>query len=361
MRRSVILAALAILAVASPRLSAHDGPEDHKHGDPSAKAALEMAHAATNLWAALTDEQKAKVGFGFKDDQRYDWHFIPRVRKGLPWKEMTPAQRALAHALLASGMSSRGYAQAVTIMSLEAILQDMEQGKGPVRDPELYFFSIFGSPGGADPWGWRVEGHHLSLNFTVLGTKGTVGGPTFMGANPGEVRVGPRKGLRVLGHEEYLGRKLVQSLTDDQKKKGILPGDAPKDIISFVARKAKPIEPAGIMASDLNAEQKAILTELVAHYAEKLRPEIASQDLAKILKAGVDKIGFAWAGGVEPGQPHYYRVQGPTFLLEYDNTQNDANHIHTIWRDFEGDFGEDLLKKHYESAPAAHGHDTDKK
>lgn len=360
MRRPALLATLALSALIPLQSFAHDGPDGHKHGDPSAKAAHEMAHAASNLWASLTDAQKAKAGFAFKDDQRYDWHFIPRPRKGLPWKEMTPAQQALGHGLLASGMSSRGYIQAETIMSLEAILQEMEQGKGPVRDPELYYFSIFGTPNDKEPWGWRVEGHHLSLNFTVDGGKGAVGGPTFMGANPGEVRVGQRKGLRVLAHEEDLGRKLAKSLTDDQKKKGILAGDAPKDIISFVARKAKPIDPAGILAADLTAEQKAMLTDLIAVYAEKLRPEIASQDLAKILKAGVDKVGFAWAGGLEPGEPHYYRIQGPTFLLEYDNTQNNANHIHCVWRDYEADFGEDLLKQHYESAPGAHGHDEKK-
>ena len=361
MRRFALLGALALSALLPLQLLAHDGPDDHKHGDPSAKAAHEMAHAANNLWASLTDAQRAKAGFAFKDDQRFDWHFIPRPRKGLPWKEMTGGQKALAQGLLASGLSTRGYIQAETIMSLEEILKEMEGGKGPVRDSELYYFSIFGTPGAKDAWGWRVEGHHLSLNFTVAGGKGAIGGPTFMGANPGEVRVGARKGLRALGQEEDLGRKLAKSLSDDQKTKGILAGDAPKDIVSYVARKAKPIDPAGILASDMNPEQKAMLTELIALYAEKLRPEIAAQDLAKILKAGVDKVGFAWAGGLEPGQPHYYRVQGPTFLLEYDNTQNNANHIHTIWRDYESDFGEDLLKRHYESAPGGHGHDAEKK
>jgi Protein of unknown function (DUF3500) len=353
-----LCAALAISGLIAQRASAQDAPHGHSHGDPAAKAAHEMAHAADNLWKALTDDQKKKAGYAFKDDQRYDWHFIPKARKGLPWKEMTPAQQALAHGLLASGMSSRGYIQAQTIMSLEAILKEIEGPNGAmVRDSELYYFTIFGTPGGKDPWGWRVEGHHLSLNFTVSGDKGAVGGPTFMGANPGEVRTGPRKGLRALGHEEDLGRKLVKMLSDDQKKKAIISTDAPKDIISMVARKAKPIEGSGLLAADMTAEQKAVLADLVSLYAEKLRPEIASQDLAKIFKAGVDKVGFVWAGGVEPGDPHYYRIQGPTFLLEYDNTQNNANHIHTVWRDFDGDFGEDLLKRHYASAPDGHGHD----
>ena len=148
-----------------------------------------------------------------------------------------------------------------------------------------------------------------------------------------------------------MGRILVKALNDDQKKKAIISTDAPKDILSMVVRKAKPLDPAGIMVSDLNSEQKEMLTRLITAYAERLRPELSAQDLAKIFKAGVDKVGFAWAGGLERGQPHYYRIQGPTFLIEYDNTQNDANHIHSVWRDYESDFGEDLLRKHYEETP----------
>jgi hypothetical protein len=338
---------------------AHDGLGPHTHEPPIAKASREMAGAATNLWASLTLDQKYKIGFDFKDPLRYDWHFIPRPRKGLPLKELSGEQKALAHALLASGLSQSGYIKAETIISLEQILASIEQGKGPVRDPELYYFNIFGNPGSADskePWGWRVEGHHLALNFTIVGDKGVVGGPTFMGTNPAEVRVGPRQGLRVLGEEEELARKLVKSLDEGQRKKGIVQEEAPKDILSLAARKAKPLEPAGILMPDLNSEQKELLNSIVVLYAERLRPELAGNDLGKILKAGVDRIGFAWAGGLERGMPHYYRIQGPTFLIEYDNTQNNANHVHSVWRDFENDFGDDLLKKHYESATADHGH-----
>lgn len=338
---------------------AHDGPGAHTHEAPTAKAAREMSAAANNLWAALTPEQKLKAGFDFTDPLRYDWHFIPRPRKGLTVKEMTGDQRALAFCLLASGMSQSGNVKAMTIMSLEQILFSIEQGKGPVRDPELYFFNIFGKPGSADPkqpWGWRVEGHHLALNFTIVGNQGVVGGPTFMGTNPADVKDGPRKGLRVLGEEEDLARKLVKSLNEDQSKKGIVSTEAPKDILSLALRKAKPLEPAGILMPDLNAEQKELMNSIVSLYAERLRPELAANDLAKIFKAGVDKVGFAWAGGLELGQPHYYRIQGPTFLIEYDNTQGNANHVHSVWRDFANDFGDDLLKKHYETAGAEHGH-----
>ena len=214
-----LCAALAISGLIAQRVAAQDAPHGHSHGDPAAKAAHEMAHAADNLWKALTDDQKKKAGYAFKDDQRYDWHFIPKPRKGLPWKEMTPAQQAAAH-ISPQAHEQWGYIQAQTIMSLEAILKEIEGPNGAmVRDSELYYFTIFGTPGDKEPWGWRVEGHHLSLNFTVSGDKGAVGGPTFMGANPGEVRTGPRKGLRALGHEEDLGRKLVKMLSDDQKKK----------------------------------------------------------------------------------------------------------------------------------------------
>ena len=358
--RSLVIA-IAVGAVCSfPSLApAHDGLGPHRHEAATAKATREMASAAKNLWTSLTPEQKTQIKFDFKDDLRHDWHFIPRPRKGLPLKEMTGEQKALANALLSSGMSQSGFVKALTIISLEQILASIEQGKGPVRDTELYFFNIFGDPeslGGKEPWGWRVEGHHLSLNFTIIGDKGVVGGPTFMGTNPADVKSGPRKGVRVLGEEEDLARQLVKSLDESQRKKGIVDPTAPKDIISLAARKATPLEPAGILVPDLNSEQKELLNSIIVLYAERLRPELAGNDLGKILKAGVEKIGFAWAGGLELGEPHYYRIQGPTFLIEYDNTQGNANHVHSVWRDFENDFGDDLLKKHYESATAEHGH-----
>jgi Protein of unknown function (DUF3500) len=358
-RNFALAIAIAAIYVPSILAVAHDGLGPHKHESPAAKASREMAGAARNLWASLTPDQKHKIGFDFKDDLRYDWHFIPRPRKGLPLKEMSGEQKALAHALLASGLSQSGYMKAETIISLEQILASIEKGKGPVRDTELYFFNIFGNPdslGPKEPWGWRLEGHHLALNFTIVGDKGVAGGPTFMGTNPAEVKAGPRQGLRVLGEEEDLARALVKSLDTGQRRKGVVQIEAPKDILSLAVRKAKPLEPAGIMMPDLNSDQKELLNSIVVLYAERLRPELAASDLGKILKAGVDKIGFAWAGGYERGEPHYYRIQGPTFLIEYDNTQNNANHVHSVWRDFENDFGVDLLKQHYESASPEHGH-----
>lgn len=360
-RARLVFPALLLGALGAPGgpSFAHDGLGPHSHEAPAARASREMAAAAKNLRASLSPEQTQKITFGFDDPLRHDWHFIPRPRKGLTLKDMSGEQKALAQALLASGLSQSGYVKAETIISLEQILYSMEHGKGPVRDPELYFFNIFGEPGSTDPkqpWGWRVEGHHLSLNFTVVGDRGVVGGPTFMGTNPAEVKSGPRQGLRVLGAEEDLARKLVKSLDDARRKKAIVQETAPKDILSLAARKAKPLEPAGVLVPDLNSEQKELLNSIIVLYAERLRPELAGHDLGKILKAGVDRVGFAWAGGLERGEPHYYRIQGPTFLIEYDNTQNDANHVHSVWRDFENDFGDDLLKKHYDAAAADHGH-----
>jgi len=318
-------------------------------GAGMAKASSEMAQAATALWVALTPEKQAKAGFDFKDEQRFDWHFIPRPRKGLPIKEMTMAQRCLAQALLASGLGQRGYMKAVTIMSLEQILKDTQAAATPVRDPELYFFSIFGKPGADATWGWRVEGHHVSLNFTIVGGKMVAGTPAFLGTNPAEAKEGPRKGTRGLGVEEDMGRALVKSMDEGQKKTAIYTAEAPKEIVTSNSRKAMIEKPVGILVSELKPEQKEMLVTLVKEYATRLRPELAEQDLGKVHSAGWEKVRFAWAGGLELGQPHYYRVQGPTFLIEYDNVQNGANHAHTVWRDMvDGDFGEDLLKKHYE-------------
>jgi hypothetical protein len=308
-----------------------------------------MAEAAENFLAALTPEQQAKAVYEFKNDERFDWHFIPKPRKGLPFKEMTPPQRLLAHALLSSGLSQRGYMKATTIMSLEQILYDLKDNV-PSRDADLYFVTVFGQPGKAS-WGWRVEGHHLSLNFALEGDRVLAVTPSFFGANPAQIQAGPRKGLRVLAGEEDLARELVKSLSPDQRTVAIVATNAPREIITGSDRKARALEPMGIPASRMTQPQKELLLKLLREYVLRYRSEIAEDDLKAIQQAGEDKIQFAWAGGLEPGQGHYYRIQGPTFLMEYDNTQNDANHIHSVWRDLLNDFGEDALRKHYDQVP----------
>jgi hypothetical protein len=309
----------------------------------------EMTEAANHFLASLTPEQKTKATYEFKDEERFDWHFIPKPRKGLPFKEMTSPQRLLGQALLNTGLSHGGYMKATTIMSLEQILYEVEN-RSPTRDADLYFLTIFGTPG-ANNWGWRVEGHHVSLNFALNAENVLAVTPLFFGANPAEIKSGPRKGLRVLGGEEDLGRALVNSLDDSQRQIAVITNAAPRDIITGNSRKTKGLEPMGIESSKLSAEQKQMLLAVIREYLFRSRPEIADTALKAIQDTGPEQLHFAWAGGLQPGQGHYYRVQGPTFLLEYDNTQDNANHIHSVWRDLQNDFGEDLLRKHYEEVP----------
>lgn len=319
-------------------------PLMHAHSPAS-----EIAAAANNLLSALTTEQRSKASFEFATDERVNWHFVPKERKGLPFADLTPAQAHLAHIVISSALSHRGYFKAATIMSMEQILFDLEN-KAPHRNPDLYYLSIFGKPG-VDVWGLRIEGHHLSLNFTARGDQILATTPSFLGANPAEVRTGPRTGLRVLAAEEDLGRQLVKSLDARQLDSALITNVAPRDIITAASRKATRLEPLGLSAGKLNSQQRETLAALIREYLGRNRAELADADWKKVEAAGWDKIHFAWAGGVGPGEGHYYRVQGPGFLLEYDNTQNNANHIHAVWRDLENDFGDDLLKRHYEQSP----------
>lgn len=318
-------------------------------------AGTQMAAIAKVFLSALSPEQKTQASFEFGSEERENWHFIPRERKGLPMKAMTPQQRLLAHALLNTGLSFRGSAKAVTIMSLEEVLFQIEgadetkrAATREKRDPEKYFVSIFGEPSDKGLWGWRVEGHHLSLNFTIKDGQLLRASPAFMGTNPGEIRQGPLMGLRVLGVEEELGRELVKSLDEAQFKKAFVDTTAPKEMITAAEHKVSQLSPLGIADSDLNEKQKGMLTRLIDEYVERLRPEIADETRAEIKKNG--SVHFAWAGGKERGEPHYYRVQGKTFLIEYDNTQNEANHVHSVFRSFDGDFGRDILGEHVKQA-----------
>jgi uncharacterized protein DUF3500 len=317
-----------------------------------AKVSEEMASAALSFWKGLSPDQQAKAKFELDNAERKNWHFIPRERKGLPLKDLNPDQRKLAHDLLATGLSKSGFEKATTIMSLETILKEMEGPSGKmVRDPELYYFSIFGVPDGKGTWGWRVEGHHISLNYTIVGGKAISATPCFLGSNPGLVKQGPRKGVRVLGNDEEMGRALAKSLNDGQKESAIISKDAMKDfkeILLVPGKKVEPLAPAGIAWAKLEAKQQEQLWTLIREYANRLRGELAEQDLAKIEQSGKDKLAFAWAGGLEPGEGHYYRVQGPTFAIEYDNVQNGANHVHSVWHDAVDNFGENLLKRHLE-------------
>lgn len=343
--RALALLVAAVFAVSVIGWSVIDGVARMRSG-------AAMAEAANKFIASLDAGQKSKAVFAFEDEQRFDFHFIPRDRKGVPLKELNEAQRRLAMEFLRTGLGGQGYRKAETIISLEPVLRELE---GPnrrfPRDPELYYFSVFGAPSARAPWGWRVEGHHISLNFTVVRGELISNTPLFFGANPAEVREGPRKGLRALAGEEDKGRALVQSLDDPQRALAVIDKIAPGDIISFNKRKADPLKPDGLAASKMSKRQRELLDILIDEYLSRMPDDVAAGRRAAIRKAGADKVWFAWAGGINRGDPHYYRIQGPSFLVEYDDTQNNANHIHSVWRDFNGDFGEDLLKAHYESSP----------
>ncbi len=314
------------------------------------KTSANMAGAAHNFLVALSADQKAKATFAMDSEERLNWHFIPRERKGLPLKEMDGAQRALAEAFMSTGLSQRGYMKATTIMSLEQVLKEIEKGGTNVRDPERYFFSVFGEPSESGTWGWRVEGHHLALNFAIVKGQMVASSPTFFGDNPADVKQGPRRGLRTLAREEDLARDLLNLLDAKQKTAAVIDKTAPKDILTYNKRKIDPENPKGISGSKLTKKQGEALMALLEEYAGDMPEDLASARMEAVKKAGLDKIYFSWAGGPDRGQGHYYMVQGPTFLVEYDNTQNDANHIHSVWRDYKGDFGMDLLAAHYQES-----------
>ena len=309
-----------------------------------------MHVAAKAFLATLDDAQRAKATFAFNSEERFNWHFVPRERKGVSIKEMTAPQQKAALELLRSGLSEQGYTKAEAVRGLEPVLFAIE--KKPHRDEGLYFFSVFGEPADKGTWGWRYEGHHIAQNWTIVEGKGIATSPQFFGANPAEVRIDhPKKGSRALPAEEDLARSLVTTMNETQRKEAIIAPDAPRDIYTMNSRKAAIEGSSGIAAGALNPKQQALLLSLIEEYAGvQAKPQLESR-LAKIRAAGFTNVRFAWMGPIEKGQKHYYRVQGPTFLIEYDNVQNEGNHIHSVWRDFNGDFGDDLLAEHYRTDP----------
>ena len=318
----------------------------------SAGVAEEMADAASNFLAALSPDQQRRATYLFKDEERRNFHFFPVPRRGVPLKELNAAQRQLGHALVSTGLSARGYLKAVTVMSLGQVLRDLTpESPNIYRDSDQYYFTIFGKPGPKGTWGWRTEGFHLSLNFTIVDGKGIAAAPSFFGSLPATVQEGPRKGLRALAEEEDLGRRLITSLGPELRRAAT--GKIPKfedtvgGLLTGNARKIERGKPQGVPLSRMSPAQAELLKDLVREYARRHRPELANLDLAKIEKAGWENVHFRWAGGTAPGEPHHYLIQGPTFLIEYDNTQDEANHVHSVWRDFDNDFGKDLLRHHY--------------
>lgn len=304
------------------------------------------AAAANAFLESLDPGQKSKAALPFTGDERENFHYTPHDRAGLSLKEMNDAQKAAAMKLLDTALSEKGKFKITQIMTLEGVLAQIE--KNPTfRDSGKYYVSIFGTPGNAKGWGWRFEGHHLSVNITLVEGKDISVTPSFLGSNPAEVRQGSHKGLRVLAAEEDLARTLITTLLAAGKSQAVFSDKPPGEILSGERRAITALDPVGIPAADMTGTQRAALLELISQYTGRYRSEIAAADMAKIQKAGIDKIRFGWAGGTKRGEAYYYRIQGPSFLMESANVQNEANHIHAAWRDFTGDFGRDILGEHF--------------
>ena len=315
----------------------------------SQRTAASMAEAAEAFLATLPADQRVMANLPFDSDDRERFHYVPIEmfgRRGLTLEDMNDEQRAAAHELLSRGLSEVGYETAVDVIELEGILGTLETSGRMERNPGWYYFSVFGNPSPEGTWGWRVEGHHLSLNFTVVNGETIASTPAFFGSNPAEVKEGPRSGMRVLGMEEDAARELLKALDPDQQRAAIIDDEPPSDIATEAFSTVHALGPGGVKATDLSTGQRSLLMRLIRVYASLMDDDLAAARMAKLEEAGTNEILFAWAGGMERGDRHYYRVQGSTFLIEFDNTQNDGNHVHSVWRDFDGDFGRDILREH---------------
>jgi Protein of unknown function (DUF3500) len=297
---------------------------------------------------ALAPEKRQRVMFPFDSSERFNWHYIPRRRMGLPLKDMTVEERAAAHQLLRSALSEAGYRKVVDIMRLEEVLRQMELF-GFSRDMDNYAFTVFSTLDASFPQGWRVEGHHLSLNFTDVNEARSAVTPAFLGAHPAEVRDGPLKGMRALAQEQDLAFELMRRLDPSQRRTALFAERSLGDIVSGPGRSHDLKVPVGLPLAEMTPAQRDATIRLIEEYVRNVRDDLATAQLRSLHEAGIDKLHFAWAGGLEPDQAHYYRLHGPTLLIEYDNTRNDANHIHSVWHDGRNDFGADLLRTHYET------------
>jgi hypothetical protein len=306
--------------------------------------AAEMANAANAVLTSLNPEQRNKTIFAFDSEERENWGFVPRERKGIPLEELTDEQLKLIQTLLKTALSEPGLNKVDAIMALEAFLAEIEK-RPEFRNSKAYFTSIFGEPSAKGTWAWRFEGHHLSLNYTISDGKAISVTPSFFAANPAEVKIDHKmKGTRPLHAEEDLARALALTLKETGKE-FIFSEKAPEDILTTEDRRIKQLEPVGISAADISPAQQQALVELISEYANRHRKELAGKEIA-IIKKDLPNLRFGWAGSLERDQPFYYRIQGTTFLVEVANVQNHGNHIHAVWRDAAKDFGRDILGDH---------------
>jgi hypothetical protein len=321
----------------------------------AARSDQDEASAAANAFlTSLPGDLRSASSFALESAERLDWHFVPKARVGASLLKLEDSQAELIGPLLATALSPEGLLSARGVIKHENILRQVETAAGidaSRRDPGLYYTAIFGKPSAAAPWAWRFEGHHLSLNVAQAPGQPPMVGPVFMGANPARVPSGPNAGFRLLAAEEDLGRALITLLPAEKRKVAMIRDSAFSDIVTGNDREVK-LEFAGLAASEMSAEERQQLRALIELYVGRLVNSSASEVLSRLDRAGFDKVRFAWAGGIEAGQPHYYRVHGPTLLIEYDDTQNNANHIHTVYRDLDRDFGGDVLRAHYRGSPS---------
>mgnify|MGYP005816915155 CR=1 FL=1 len=311
--------------------------------------AQNLAPAAKQFLQSLSAEQKKLAQFPVDSDERSNWHMIPRTRRGVCYKNLSEAQRSQALSLLRESLSTQGYTKSYDIMKNEALLRELEgrAESDTYRDPLNYYLSFFGEPTETGNWGWRFEGHHLSLN--LFSSKGSVKSstPTSMGSNPGVVPSGKEKGRELLKQETHLAFTLVNALDDQQKRICIFSATAPPELVTLGVRNAELLEPKGIPFGQLTGEQKRLATELLRVYVSNYSDEFSAELNKRLESEGIDKLTFAWAGSLKPGSWHYYRIQSSFLLIEYDNTQNNANHVHVAVRDLTRDFGNDILREHY--------------
>ena len=302
----------------------------------------------TDFLQSLDEKQLNKAKMPFNHLSREVWHFLPGEmwpRKGILLKDLNQQQKELAFILLHEHLSEAGFKKIMGIIDLEKVLIEMGQDKD-FRDPDKYFVAIYGDPSKDKLWAWSFEGHHLSLNFTILDKKVSMT-PRFMGANPATIPVGKRKGERTLKAEEDLGFQLVNSLDSNQRVKAIFSNLSYLEIVTSNSTEVGPLSPVGIRYAELNNTQQKNLLALIDEYLSAMPTDLAKRRMNEIEKENLSEIRFGWAGATQAGKGHYYRIQGKSFLIEFDNTVNNANHIHTIWRDFDGDFGKDMIKEHY--------------
>jgi hypothetical protein len=332
--------------------------EPPSSGGPSASA------AARDLVALVGERTRSQLLQPFTDEARSDWHYTPRSRTGVPWRDMSDPERQAARTLLRTALNAAGLDKVHAIMQLEIALRELESVNTSRRDPENYAIAIFGTPSpNQGPWGFRLEGHHLSLHFTVDRDRFISTLPQFMGSNPAlvphDIKGGPRAGTRVLAEEEDLARALMAALDGPRRSAAHFDSRTYGDIVTKNAARLSPLEPVGVKFGELAAPEQATLLRLINVFANLLRPELSEARLARVRSGGLDTIRFGWAGSLDRGQPFYYRIQGKTFLIELDNSG--GNHIHTVWRDFESDWGRDVLGEHYAGAGKGHGHDAPRK